>query len=110
MKASTTKKKASLADYAAVRFEPSLTMAQVDQAETTAKEMGIRRGLVSITLTKSRDEILSGFRSDPDSLMALIEDLQAYRDYLGAGKSLTESTIIRLMSVAAEFAAEEAQS
>lgn len=89
-------------------FEPVFTNEQVYQNEHAYnKTWGMKRRLTMVILARSKASLVDGFRPDPETLLAAIEQIAAYRDHLQAGAKMAASAMARLLIVGQIFADEE---
>lgn len=99
---------AAISELAAESFEPVLSLADIDHYDTEmAPEMDRRRRLTLAILTRSRDELVSGFAGD-DGFEALDEALRqvtVWSDHCKRAAEAADAVVARLLLVMAALAA-----
>lgn len=99
---------AAISKLAAESFEPVLTREDIDHYEAErAPEMNRRRRLMLATMTRSRDELVSGFAGE-DGFKALDEAIQqvtVWRDHCKESIEVADAAVARLLLVMAALAA-----
>ncbi len=81
-------------------FKAALTMEVVNEFESNRTNVNIRRRATMLILTKSRSELVDGFKDRPDTLVNLIEDfINPYIEHLEGALELARSAQARLFNV-----------
>lgn len=91
------------ATNSALDFEAIFSEEQMRKSESEYNSTwGTKRRLMTITLTKSSNQLLEGFKEDDslEHIIALAEQVEEFKKHLEAGIQLAECAMARLESVA----------
>lgn len=90
-----------LIELAQIEFSAEIADKQVVEMDKQAEEWGVERRIMLITLSRSRDQLLQGFRNDPDSIMDIHDRLHSYEKHLSAALDMVKAAQLRALAVAA---------
>lgn len=90
---------AGMESIASLKFDPALTLEQVQEGERKAQEWGVTRRLAMLSLTKSADELRKSL-ADEETAVAFLEvaeGISAYLDWRKAESELLEAAHARVL-------------
>lgn len=96
-----------LIEAAKMDFDAMITDEQMQKMEENAVSWGNDRRASLAVLARSKQQLVDGFKDNPDLIMELTEGIIKYRDFTKSVLEAAESAIARLIIVSSALVREE---